>query len=220
VVITGLGWFRDGAYGHTRGPSLDGGPEGGSLYSRLQADGILPGPVPDFGRLSLAAKQICAAVGAGLRDAGCSAGCAPREVIGIIGNGSAVEANRAFFDDYVSNGRQMARGSLFVYTLPSSPLAAPAQCYTLNGPLIHFRHARDGVAHIVDRAVELLAQRLADAMVVVYEDATGILGCVVRPDAEGGHAAVLSAAALKERAGHVQSVSDLVNDVTTKGKTD
>jgi hypothetical protein len=87
--------------------------------------------------------------------------------------GSALDANREFFEDYVSNGRSLARGSLFVHTLPSSPLAAAALCYGLNGPLVHYTHGPDAVPGLIDRAIEILQHNMASAMVIAYEDEAG-----------------------------------------------
>ena len=218
MVITGLGWFRDGRYGHRSAPSCGDAQEGASLYSQLRSDGILPGPMQDFGRLNTGAKQTCAAVGAALRDAHVSEDGGGRNgVIGIVGNGSALDANREFFTDYISNGRSLARGSLFVHTLPSSPLAAAAMCYKLSGPLLNFRQVRDTFGGPVERAIEMLDQKLAGAMVVAYEDTTGILGCVLQTSARRGQSVCLQARDMQGGVWHLQSVAEIIEGILMEG---
>lgn len=59
--------------------------------------------------------------------------------MGLIGTNRAgsLEANRLYFSDYLQAGRVLARGNLFVYTLPSSPLAEAAIHFGFQGPMLY-----------------------------------------------------------------------------------
>jgi len=46
-------------------------------------------------------------------------------------------SQRFVFLDYVQAGRKLGRGSLFIYTLPSSPLAEAAIHFGLQGPVLY-----------------------------------------------------------------------------------
>jgi len=53
----------------------------------------------------------------------------------LVSADGADATNRAFFDDYAKNGRTMARGNLFIYTLPTASLAEVAIHFGIRGPL-------------------------------------------------------------------------------------
>lgn len=76
-------------------------------------------------------------------------------VLLISSRGGASDENRAFFDDYVKNGRELARGNLFVHTLPTAPLAEIAICFGITGPLMYVASA-DGL----DNGVRTVARGL------------------------------------------------------------
>ena len=110
--------------------------------------------------------MTAAAVALALRDAGRSYAPEKKQEIGIIGAGSegSLPADLLYFRDYVECGRTLARGNLFIYTLPSSPLGEAAIHFGLAGPLLFASNAVAPLAAAISLAEEMLQFGEAEAM--------------------------------------------------------
>ena len=123
---------------------------------------------------------------------------------GLVGAGElgVHEANLAYYADYIANGRALARGNLFVYTLPTSPLAEAALAAELRGPLLWLGSpaGRDGLADAFEAAGDALARGAASTMFVCHgQPAAVILYTVHRGGAAGWPAPAVLAAAQQAR---------------------
>ena len=92
-----------------------------------------------------------------LKDAGRSYPLGPDNTVGIVGSApeGCLDADLAYFSDYVKCGRTLGRGNLFIYTLPTSPLAECAIHFALEGPLLYVDE-RYGIARAVEMSAEIL----------------------------------------------------------------
>lgn len=107
-----------------------------------------------------------------------------RGEIGIVALGYAgwLEAETRFFDDYVRHGRTNGRGSLFVYTLPTSVAAQVSLALRLDGPLLHFAAAGDDpISATLDQARLLVTCGEADRVLALYSDARACVCWVIDP---------------------------------------
>ena len=102
-----------------------------------EMDFIPHGDWNDFGRGSPAVRLLMLAV---MLTAGDSDSAIP-ESAGVIGwNGSGCTAeNLRFWRDYIQNGRENGRGSLFVATLPTIPFCEAAITLGCRGPSAYLR---------------------------------------------------------------------------------
>lgn len=126
-------------------------------------------PPKNFGRFSAEARLAYRAVAEALRAAGLDPVRDPALRVGAIACGPAGSdaANREYFSDYVKSGRTLARGQLFVYTLPTSVAAECAIACRLTGPLVYVADAAGSGAAARRAARGWLADGLADAVVVL-----------------------------------------------------
>lgn len=158
IVVSGIGWLtRDGYGGVTSG--LQQLFEAGEGVAALSRQGIVPTPYRNFGRLDPLSRTTIAAVALALGDAGLICPAGEKQSTGIVGtarNGS-LAADRAYFEDYVANGRTLGRGNLFIYTLPTSPLGEAAIQYGLTGPLLHASGGTVPLRTALELAAELVA---------------------------------------------------------------
>jgi hypothetical protein len=106
------------------------------------------------------------AVALALRDADIDYAPTIKQDIGIIGTSSegSLKSDIAYFRDFVDNGRTLARGNLFIYTLPSSPLAEAAIHCGLVGPLLYATRREQPLSAIMNTAAEIVAGREAELM--------------------------------------------------------
>ena len=174
-LIQGCGWVRKdtcGVANKNRCWSYE--PTTKSLFAILQEEAILAYPVGNGGRLDAASRIVMAAVALALFDADIRYNKGEKKDIGLLGTSpdGARYANLDYFRDYVTCGRKLGRGNLFIYTLPSSPLAESAIYFGLAGPLIYERYADSSQRAMLNQAEEMVRQKEAVAMVAVDFNAT------------------------------------------------
>jgi hypothetical protein len=68
-------------------------------------------------------------------------------------------ANLEYFRDYVQSGRVLARGNLFIYTLPSSALAEAAIHFGCSGPLLYVTAGTGALSYALRSAANMIATR-------------------------------------------------------------
>ena len=156
IIISGIGWITKKKYGCVNKTIHRDYTDIKSLHSKLQNESIFLYPVKNFGRFDTMSKMACCAGALALHDAGIRYSEKRKQDIGIIGTntGGCLESNLNYFRDYVQTGRKLARGNLFIYTLPSSPLAEASIHFGFQGPLLYIMFPQKQVG--ARRAVPLL----------------------------------------------------------------
>jgi len=94
----------------------------------------------------------------------------------------AVAANAAYFKDFVDCGRTMGRGNLFIYTLPSSPLAEASIHFGLQGPLLYATNATGDMLDMIQTCSLLVTDGQAERMLLVRYTETGGFCCLLDGD--------------------------------------
>lgn len=182
-VITGIGYITEQTFGGLRqgvSQSCEGVQD---AYAQLKNIGVLSGKVKNFGRFDDLSKRVLLASALALRDGCIEYPLAEDHECGIIfgnSNGS-LESNLEYFDDYISNGRMLARGNLFVYTLPSSGIGEAAIYYGLRGPLLYLSNL-DPAAVALTQASDMIADNEAATMLVLVEGTQEMICFVVRDE--------------------------------------
>jgi hypothetical protein len=154
IAVTGIGWLNLKEYGCIIG-RLKKKHEGiGSLYSLFKRESIYSYPLKNFSRFDIISKMTCFCAALALKDAGISYSGTDKKDIGILGTNEAgcLESNLSYFRDYVESGRVLARGNLFIYTLPSIPLAEAAIHFGLSGPLLHIAFSDGKISSLLSFA--------------------------------------------------------------------
>ena len=132
------------------------------IKSRLEAEGRF-----DFSDYRRASSQTRMAMVAA---AAAAAGDMSRWAVVGWNGGGCVRENRAYWDDYVSAGRETARGSLFVPTLPSIPACEAAIAIGAHAECSYYRTLPD-TREISEIVEDLMASSpRVDGVVVVESD--------------------------------------------------
>ena len=161
MKIIGAGWVSETAYGEVH-KQLENGYEG-ELRQALKAEGILNERVKNAGKFdSSTNKGFCSAALA-LHDANSSKDWKNVALIGT-GEEESTQANQTYFEDYAGHGRKLARANLFIYTLPTSPLAEIAIHFKLDGPLFYTSE------HIFPAAQRLLSTGETSHVLAVWSE--------------------------------------------------
>lgn len=169
--VSGIGWMGMTGWGRLRAGHAERWSAGGMETALAQAPGGRE--IRNYGRFTRHARLIMHALHLALQDAGLRgpADCGPRGG-GLIGSGElgTQTANLEYFRDFCANGRVMARGNLFLYTLPTSPLAEAALVHQLRGPLFWLGTASPAGAleRALSAAADLLTGGAASTMFVCH----------------------------------------------------
>jgi 3-oxoacyl-[acyl-carrier-protein] synthase II len=165
----GCGWIKKDGCGCTKKGRQWQYTDLRSLYGRLQSDCVFAYPVDNFGRFNYESKLVAFAVALALYDADIRYAKGEKKDIGIVGTSpdGALVSNLEYFRDYVSCGRKLGRGNLFIYTLPSSPLAESAIHFGLQGPLLYLRYLQDAKQKMLEQARAMVKDNETPAVVAV-----------------------------------------------------
>ena len=180
----GIGWITSSAYGRVRRGEVCS--YAGRTTARLvgSVDALFQHKIESFGRFDPVSRMTCYACALALHDAGIEYSPENKQPLGILGVGftGSLAANRAYFKDYVDSGRILARGNLFVYTLPSAPVGEAAIHFGFHGPLFATIALDTPFAQGLEMARSLVNDGDAPAMLVVQAEADCALAAVVGPD--------------------------------------
>jgi len=182
--ILGAGWINAERYGMWRSGS--GGNYESFKEIRSPEKEIFTYPVKNFGRFDLPSKFACISVALALKDAGISYEQGSHMDIGLLGTNStgAVNANAAYYKDFVECGRTLGRGNLFIYTLPSSPLAEVSIYFGIEGPLLYVANTQGDLTDPIQTCSLLVSDGQAGQMVLVKYTTEGSLCYVLDGDAQ------------------------------------
>ena len=185
IIVRGIGWLTPEGYGCIRSELRHTYEDGEGVHTLPKKD-IFSHPFKNFGRLDRLSRMTAAGISLALRDG--SLGYAPdrKQDIGIIGTSSAgsLATDLLFFRDYLECGRKLARGGLFIYTLPSSPLGEAAIHFGLLGPLFYLAAGNASPGAVFDAAEVLLLQQEAEAMLAGVAGEDAALYCLLTKEPE------------------------------------
>lgn len=141
-------------------------------------------PVKYFSRLTSEARNAMIAC----RLALLATGSAPTEqAFGLIAAGydGQLAANLDYFTDYVTHGRTLGRGNLFIYTLPSSTLGEIGIALALTGPAYHCHDPRQPVRGLLAEAALLLERHEAAGVLALWSELTAAICVACLPGPPG-----------------------------------
>ena len=168
-VVAGIGWIDRRECGCVRRRLRRSYADLGSLRSTLQGESVFSYPVKGFGKYDRASQMTCCVAALAFYDAGMSYSEDRKRDIGILGTNSdgCLQSNLDFFNDFVKNGRTLGRANLFVYTLPSIPVAEAAIYFKCQGPLLYMGYSREPVASLLRQSDRMILRGETTAMVAV-----------------------------------------------------
>lgn len=189
-MIRAAAWYCSDDYGLfvPGGRSWEKPSPPGSATAQILA--LIDRPVKYYGRMTTEARLCLCAASIALR-ATPTAESGHRE-IGLVSAGCEgfLQANQEYFRDYVTSGRTLGRGNLFIYTLPTSVLGEVAIALSLCGPCMFLHDDSRPLASLIGHAEQLVADREADLILALWSDARAAL--CVSVDAGDGNGAIFA----------------------------
>lgn len=220
IVVSGAGWIqggRCGGYRRIAGRALVS-PDPGEWARDRE---LFAAPPKNFARFDAASRMACCVCALALKDAGMGTGAGGKTGLFGTNENGCMETNAAYFRDYVQAGRTLARGNLFIYTLPSSPLAESAIYFRLTGPILYWGipgTAGRGadLAEIAGLAANAVEEGTADTMLAMNADEQAGL-CLVLRRAGGGDPAEFDVARVRARLEQAATAGDAAAVLTRQG---
>jgi len=173
-MIKGQGWISQNKYGCKKQGWSKKYTDLKSLYRLLQPQ-VLRYPVDNFLRFDTVSKLATISIALALFDAKITYAQGKKQRISLIGSNpcGALEANLAYFNDFIANGRTLARGNLFIYTLPSSFLAEAAIHFGFTGPMLYLGFVKNNPAASLKYAQEMLKEGAVKTIILVNASSQG-----------------------------------------------
>lgn len=171
TTIIGIGWVDNAGYG-CMGTHLSVDTEDSDAHSVALSSGSCI-PIPrGVGRFDATTRVTYIASALALHDSGINTSKENKTDIGIINTNvdSCFDANIKYFRDYVECGSIMARGNLFIYTLPTSPLAETAIQFGLQGPMYYLAGPDTSLATLLYTADGTIQRGETSGMLIVDAD--------------------------------------------------
>ncbi len=182
-VLLGAGWIEPRRCGRLRSDKV------WSLQDDLDLDqlgrhpDLFPVRPKNYARFDRPSRLTCCAVALALLDAEHAVQPDAPQPIGILGShrGGSQTANRAYFDDYLACGRTLGRGNLFIYTLPTSPLAESAIHFKLGGPCFHVTPAQAPLSDLLAIGTRLIQDSQCREILLVVSDDNSATALLLGP---------------------------------------
>ena len=167
-MIRGIGWITQKKYGCKKQKWQRKYTDLKSLYNCLQPE-IFKYPVANFLRFDTVSKLTLLSIALALSDAKIAYGPNKKQDISILGTNphGALDANLAYFNDYIDHGRTLGRGNLFIYTLASSPLAEAAIYFGLTGKLLYLGFTKNTKQASLKYALNMLKNEPGKTIILV-----------------------------------------------------
>jgi hypothetical protein len=170
--IHGIGWITKNEYGSLNRRMRRTYDQSESLHSRLREESVFLYQVKNFGRFDPVSRMTCCAAALALHDAHMTYFKDRKLDIGIIGTNETgcFQPNLRYFRDYIESGRTLGRGILFVYTLPSIPLAEAAIRFGFQGPLLYINCPERRIPMLLNTAKEMILREETSAVLALHMD--------------------------------------------------
>ena len=168
IAVTGIGYIDRHCFSMLNAAMRRDYENIKEIYQYMKDNAILTGPIKNFGRFDYESKRVCLTAGLSLHDAKIFNDSATDDIGIVMSNkDGSLFANCDYFKDYIACGRTLGRGNLFIYTLPTSPLAETAICYHLNGPLLYTSRVDNCAALALEQAKSIVEYNEANAMLAI-----------------------------------------------------
>ena len=184
IDVRGIGWIDGSAYGCVGRDVRILGRGKDPLRSLWKGEEYFSYPIKNFGRFDRLSRLACGAVALAAKDAGIEYGEGRKQGLGLLGTNpeGSLRGNIAYFDDYVRCGRTLGRGNLFLYTLPSSPLAEAAVHFGFQGPVLYVGGPDGALGDLMTAAAGMVRRGEAPAVLVLDLRATEAVCLALAPE--------------------------------------
>lgn len=215
ISLYGIGWIHTDGYGCIM-KEIQSSYVDKQNHSLLRKE-LFSYPFKNFGRLDALSKMTCYAVALALQDAEMHYSAGQKQDIGIIGTNASgsLQSDIDYFQDYLNSGRTLSRGNLFIYTLPTSPLAEASIYFGLQGPLLYATSPDGSLASILAMATEMILLEEIPVMVAGMAEEDEAIYCVLMRGAAANQNALCDVDKAIEIVRNTGTISEIIEEFST-----
>ncbi len=185
--INGIGWILKNECGcikKNRNLIFDNIAE---VHGILSDNSIITAKFQGYKRFDDESKKTFCATALAIYDSGIS-DFSGYGIIGTNPNGS-LDSNLLYFRDYFKASKTIGRGNLFIYTLPSSPLAESSIAFGLKGPLYYLWSPGNIYEAVLEDAIALIESEETEGLILSLSSNHCVLSLsIIRGETEkSGH---------------------------------
>jgi hypothetical protein len=172
IILSGASWSYDNKFSSLYKNKIFPYIGNKEVHAALISDNVIEKEIKNFRRISLNSKVYSILTGLVLHDSDINMSPEIELNTGIISctYDAATPDNEKYFRDYISAGRRMGRGNLFVYTLPTSALGEVAISYQLKGPLFYSNYLDKRFEMFLEQIEFMLQTDQAENLVCIFTD--------------------------------------------------
>lgn len=150
---------------------------------------LFPRPVENFGRFPEYAKLACETAALALKAGGIDRATGNKLDVAMLcaGYENTTDADCNFFQDYLDCGRELGRGALFVYTLPTSALADVSIALGLTGAALYLESDITPFAELYLTARGMIENGETKSALLLWQNRQTSLCALVDDRAESEH---------------------------------
>ncbi|MDP8266445.1 MAG: hypothetical protein P9M07_05805 [Candidatus Aceula meridiana] len=169
ISMQGIGWITEDRFGSIFRENITEYTDRKKVHSIFRDASILLAPIKNFGRFDKVSRNTCLAISLALFDAGIDYSKGTMQDFGILSTDEegCLQSNIEYFKDYVECGRKLSRGNLFVYTLPSTPIAEAAINFGCQGPVLYLTFQEDQTNQILEQGRIMIESKEATNLLIV-----------------------------------------------------
>lgn len=220
IVVRGIGWIDAEEFGRARTRDRVRYCDCATFNNLWRCFRIFELPMNNFGRFDSSSQWTCYAAVLALQDAaiGHTRESTPQIGIVVTSCDGSLKSNLEYFADYVHSGRRLARGHLFIYTLPTSPAAEAAIHLRLHGPTLYLTDGQNTLSRVIAVAAGFVERGEADSMLVVrVEDAKALGILLARPAPTPPFCTLQKALQVTDQCAGITAILDRLDEAVSRG---
>ncbi|MCD4781866.1 MAG: hypothetical protein K8S27_15170 [Candidatus Omnitrophica bacterium] len=219
IGIRGIGWITKNKFGSVFKKEITEYADKADVYSLFKKQSIIPESFRHFGRFDRVSKNTCLAISSGLFDADVYCSKETKPDLGILSTNSkgCLQSNINYFKDYIDCGRRLSRGNLFIFTLPSTPIAESAIIFGCQGPIAHLTFKDDQTPSILEHGRMMISQKEAKELLIVNANEEEAICFYIKEHAHAFENEYMSLEQLQESFTDTEELSEIILRISEKG---
>jgi len=218
IFVAGISWITNNKLG-TACKKISGTYENKrDLYSQFKEKGIIQNNIKNFGRFDYVSKNTCLVISLTLYDADISYLKDNMQSVGILSTNEedCLNSNIKYFKDYVDCGRKLSRGNLFIYTLPSTPIAEAAINFGCQGPVAYFTFKEDQTNQLLEQGRMMIERKETTDLLLVNSSEDEAICFYLRKKNISSENGNISLEKIQKSLKSTPGLSEIINNISQK----
>ncbi|MCP5004739.1 MAG: hypothetical protein GY941_12490 [Planctomycetes bacterium] len=220
IKVPGIAWIKEHKFGTVYKKITGTYEDSSDLYTQLKEKEIIQNSIKNFGRFDRVSKNTCLVFSMALYDSGVSCLKENMQNVGVLSTNreSCLQSNLEYFKDYVDCGRTLSRGNLFIYTLPSTPIAEAAINFGCQGPVAYFTFEDDQTNQILEQGRMMIELKETTDLLIVNASEEEAICFYITGQSNTSEARYMALNEVQNFLEDIKTLSEVIKRISRKGK--